>query len=243
MVKYFLFAVLLLGSVMSYGLDPNTERCEFHFPYDTSDKNEYLADLLSNRGYGEAVKMCTANNGEKGYYIAYAVKRKKGVSYFYLREVFKTVVADRCRWVFTPPEDETRTEARVMYMQVGSGNFRQDHEGFVQVEGLSIGVFKKFSEAWDDILSSKKSFDRATSSISILYKLLPDTASQIKKLKRALYSTEDIPNISSIRYIKGNNTSFPNYSFYAGNKSHYWHIDFDFDGDDIRFESVTLISE
>lgn len=242
MVKCILFAVLLLGSVMSYGLDPSTERCEFHFPYDTSDKNDdALADLLSNRKYGEAVKVCTANNREKGYYIAYAVQQKQGVRYFYLREVFKTVVADRYRWVFTPPEDETHTGTRVMYMQVGRGNFRQDHEGFVQVEGLSIGVFKKFSESWDDILSSKKSFDRAASSISILYKLLPDTASQIKTLKRALYSTEDIPKISSIFYIKGNNTSFPRYSFDAENKSHAWHIDFDFDEDDIRFDHIYLI--
>ncbi len=130
-----------------------------------------------------------------------------------------------------------------MYMQVGRGKFRQDHEGFVQVEGLSIGVFKKFSEAWEDILSSKKSFDRAASSISILYKLLPDTASQIKTLKRALYSSEDIPKISSIFYIKGNNTGFPRYSFDAGNKSHYWLIDFDFDEDAIRFDQVSLIFE
>lgn len=229
---------------MSYGFDPNTEHCEFHFPYDTSDKNDdALADLLSSRKYGQAVKVCTANNGKKGYYIAYAVKRKKGVSYFYLREVFKTVVADKYRWVFTPPEDETRTEARVMYMQPGRRHFRQDHEGFVQVEGLSIGVFKKFSEAWDDILSSKKSFDRAASSISILYKFLPDTASDIKELKRALYSTEDVPKISSISYVRGNNTSFPKYSFFADNKSRAWLIDFDFDGDAIRFDQISLLFE
>lgn len=241
MTKYLLLVLLMMSSAMAYSLDISTDRCEFYFHGGSSELSSDVDDLLKVVKSGEAVKVCTGNNENKTYYVASAVSEQNGVSYFYLTRVFKVSVSNGYRWEFIPPKDSLLLTAREVYMQsLVGGDIHQDHSGFVQVKGVSVGLFSVLNKAWNSILSSEELFGEASSNLSMFSKLSLD----IKALKRALYDDDrkNVPKLLTVSFIEGSDSSFPHYTFSVVDKTRMWNIGFDFNGNTIRFESVVLVS-
>jgi hypothetical protein len=241
MIKYFFFIVLMMSSTSCYGLDASSDRCEFFFLGEaTSDAD--VPELLKAVKPDEAVKLCIGGNGNKAYYVASAVSKNGEVSYFYLSRVFKILVADGHRWDFLPPEDLLHLAVREVYMQnVIEKDVKQDDSGFVQVQGMSVGLFRALSKAWNDMLSSEQLFKEASSGLSMAANL----ASDITLLKQALYDNDkdkDAPSILTAGFVEGSDSSFPHYTFSVLNGEEMWSIEFDFIGCDIRFEGIVQIS-
>lgn len=240
MNKYLIFVLLMVSSSTSYSFSPNTDRCEFHFHGGSSDLDD-LADLLKTVKPDGAVQVCTTISGKKGYSVASPISESSGISYFYLRRVFKVSNSDGYRWEYFPPKESRELAYREIYMHgtVG-GDLRQGDSGFVQASDISAGLFSTLNKSWNGILNSEKLFDEASSDLTLSAKLFSD----LKTLKRALYhdDRENIPELYRVDFDRGDDSSSPHYKLSVANKSRIWSIDFDFEGEAIKFYWVTLVT-
>lgn len=245
MARFLLFVLLIVGSSISFSLDVfslslNTNRCEFYFPGSSSVDSD-VTDLLKIVKSGSAVKLCADIYGNKSYYIATRISKKNEIHYFYLRRVFKIPVSNSYRWEYSPPKDSLQFAARKVYMQRAvDGGVRQDDSGFVQVQEMSIALFDVLDKSWKGILSSEKNFNEACGGFLSILSISSIISSDIKSLKRALYidDHQDVPKLLSVEFVEGDVSSSPHYTLSLANKLHEWHVEFDFNGDSIRIESI-----
>lgn len=227
----------MIVSTNSYGSDRSSQTCEFYFHSAESNADE-VTDLLKKLGAGAAVKVCTGSNGRKGYFAATPIAEKPGVSYYYLSRVFKVSVAEGYRWDLIPPKPDLGSSYRGVFMQrTVDSSVRQDDAGFIQVSGISTGLFGIISREWENIASSKNSFDKASSNLPMFVK----SSSEVKTLKNAFYDVEHTKRakLDSISFDIGNDSGFPHYSFMVSDEIRVWIIEFDIAGERIIFENIS----
>lgn len=216
--------------------DINSDECKFHFRDQPSNPREAEA-LFKKISKGGAVKICSAGNVSSIFFIASDIYHKNGISYFYLTQVFKAE-NDEDRWEFIPPVNSLYSATRMVYMCPDSEEcLRHDDKRFVQTEGISVGVFRKFDACWNKILSSEDAFNKASEHLSIFSKL----SSDVKRLKKVLFKSDHKSRASTtlVRFVQGKDS--PRYGVHITAESQMWNIEFDFYNEEIKFEEIASV--
>lgn len=240
--EYLILLITLMSSSMGYGFsDLSGDTCKFHFRSEEVGDEE-IRSIFDQVSSAEAVKICTGNNKRKAYFVASEIVEKDGIYYFYLTRAFAEFVESNKYWSSIPPKELQHIVTKGVYMcEKLKNSIRHDEIRFVQTRNISIGVFRKVSNSWNSIFSSKKLFDKASEGLSFLEKF----SSDLESLEKVLFKNSSTSGVRlfSIEFIHGDDSSFPRYKSSLTDGSQFWSVEFDFHSGSIQLYKVALISE